>query len=201
MLNILTLSGSPVRESSTEILLGQIALGIAESSETKVRDELIRLNDIEFRACQSCGESPEPDWCLFRDNIYPVFDKLINCDVILFGSPVYFDTVSAQAKLFIDRCNCLRPPDFGTGSQSHFKKVLPKKRLGAIVLVGGERGKFECARTVLAGFLKWVRVGNCGTITYAGKKWREVGPVKDDREKMEEAFKLGRKISQKLSID
>lgn len=201
MLNILTLSGSPIKESSTEILLGQIALGIAESSEDKVRDELIRLNDIEFRACQSCGESPEPDWCLFRDDIYPVYDKLINCDVVLFGSPVYFDTVSAQAKLFIDRCNCLRPPDFDNESHSHFKKVLPKKRLGAMVLVGGERGKFECARKVLAGFFKWIWVENCGTINYAGKKWREIGPVKDDPEKMNEAFKLGRKISQKLSID
>jgi len=200
MLNILTLSGSPIKESSTEILLGQIVLGIAESSEEKVHDELIRLNDIEFRPCQSCGESPEPDWCLYKDDIYPVYDKLANSDIILFGSPVYFDTVSAQAKSFIDRCNCLRPPDFGIESQSHFKKVLPKKRLGGIVLVGGERGKFECARTVIAGFFKWIWVENCGVVSYAGSRWKEIGPVKDDSDKLNEAFALGKKISQRISI-
>jgi multimeric flavodoxin WrbA len=38
-----------------------------------------------------------------------IYDALETSDVIVLGSPVYFDTVSAQVKLMIDRSNCLMP--------------------------------------------------------------------------------------------
>jgi multimeric flavodoxin WrbA len=38
-----------------------------------------------------------------------IYDALEYSDAIVLGSPVYFDTVSAQSKLIIDRSNCLMP--------------------------------------------------------------------------------------------
>ncbi len=200
MLKILTLNASPVKGSSTDILLGQIADGIAYSSATPVDNEIIRLNNYQYLPCQACGKSPEPDWCFFHDEIYPVYDLLINCDIVLFGSPIYFDTVSAQAKMFIDRCNCLRPADFENETEHDFKKILPRKRLGAMVLVGGERQRTEHARVVIAGFFKWVEVENCGAITYATKGW-EAGEAAEDDTKLNEAFSLGQKIASQATID
>lgn len=200
MLNILTLSGSPIKDGSTDILLEQIGEGIAQSSAQPAKNELIRLNDYNYLPCQSCGKSPEPDYCLFRDEIYPVYDMLVNCDVVLFGSPIYFDTVSAQAKLFIDRANCLRPADFSGESGHPFKNILTKKRLGGIVLVGGERQEFEWARKVVAGFFKWVEIVNCGMVTYAGSSW-EIGEVRKHPDKLGEAFSLGRKIASRVFTD
>jgi len=152
MLNILTLTGSPVNGSSTSILLEQIAEGITYSSTQPVNNEIIRLNDYQYLPCQACGKSPEPDYCLFNDEIYPIYEQFLNCDIVLFGSPIYFDTVSAQSKLFIDRCNCLKPYDFKDETEHHFKTLITKKRLGAFVLVGGERQIFEHAQAVMAGF-------------------------------------------------
>ncbi len=168
MLNILTLTGSPVSGSSTSILLEHIAEGITYSSTQPVNNEIVRLNDYQYIPCQACGKSPEPDYCIFKDEVYPIYEQFLKCDIVLFGSPIYFDSVSAQAKLFIDRCNCLKPYDFKNETDHHFKSLITKKRLGAIVLVGGERQKFEPARVVMAGFFKWTEIENCGLITYSG---------------------------------
>jgi multimeric flavodoxin WrbA len=200
MPNILTLTGSPVKGGSTDLLLEQIAEGITHASTEPARNEIIRLNDYQYLPCQSCGQSPEPDYCFFHDEIYQVYEPLLRCDVVLFGSPIYFDTVSAQAKIFIDRCNCLRPVDFSGESDHQFKKILAKTRQGGIVLVGGERQQFECARLVIAGFFKWVEIINCGTVIYAGSGWT-IGSVSKDGDKLAEAFTLGQKIASKLLID
>ena len=199
MKKILTINGSPGKNSSTKILLEKIAFGIGKNSTAQVENKIINLNQLQILPCQACGKSPEPDYCFYKDDIYPIYDYLIDCDIILFGSPVYFDTVSAQAKLFIDRCNCLRPPDFDGQTDHHFKKIIPRQRLGAIVLTGGQRGQFECARKVMAGFFKWIRVSNMGTISYSSPLWKEAGPVKDDMAKLDEAVRLGQKINSSIT--
>jgi len=190
MPTILSLNGSPIKHSSTEILLNHIVEGISAKASEPVTHHAVRLNDYAIMPCQSCGVSPEPDYCLYHDDLYPVYDLLINCDVVLFGSPIYFDTVSAQSKLFIDRCNCLRPPDFAETSGHHFKRIIEKKRCGGIVLVGGPRQKYECARTVIAGFFKWINVENVGNVIFAGSGW-EAGAVRNDRNSLDTARQLG----------
>jgi len=197
MLNILSLTGSPIKKGSTEILLERIAGGIIETYSHPAENALVRLNDYQYIPCQSCGKSPEPDLCFFKDEIYPVYESLARADVVLFGSPIYFDSVSGQAKLFIDRANCFRPYDFKGESEHTFKKIITEKRLGAMVLVGGERQNFEPARVVIAGFFKWIEVLNCGLITCAGSSM-EPGAAADDSDKMTEAYDLGCHIARRL---
>ncbi len=197
MPTIVSLNGSPVERGSTETLLNHIVEGIVAESSDPVTHHIVRLNDYAITPCQSCGVSPEPDYCLYHDDIYPVYDLLIDCDVVLFGSPIYFDTVSAQAKLFIDRCNCLRPPDFAGKSGHHFKKILEKKRFGGIVLVGGPRQNYECARTVIAGFFKWVNVDTVGNVLFAGSGW-EKGAARSHPAVLKKAEQTGRKIAARL---
>ncbi len=196
-MKILTLNASPITDGSTAFLLGKIAGSIAAAVSESVENTVVRLNDFVITPCQSCGFSPEPDWCVYHDAIYPVYDQLVNCDIVLFGTPVYFDTVSAQAKLFIDRCNCLRPVDFET---HEFKRLPIPKRRGAIVLVGSERQKFECARTVIAGFFKWVHIENVGHIAYSGSGFSP-GAAKNDSKTLEKAIKLGQLLSQPYSVE
>jgi multimeric flavodoxin WrbA len=202
MPNILSLTASPIKNGSTDILLREISRGIAAAAKTddKIMEQFVRLNDFHGLPCQACGKSPEPDYCFYHDDIYSLYQPLMDCDIVLFGSPVYFDAVSAQAKIFIDRCNCLRPPDFEKKGDHPFKKIIAKKRLGGIVLSGGERENFECARKVIAGFFKWVEIENIGLITYAGSDMNKIGPVRDDRSKLLEAGKLGQVIYERYVL-
>lgn len=200
MTKILCLSGSPVEGSSTDIILDrlahEIAAGLPQSAEPEITS--VRLNELTFVGCQACGEAPEEKFCLYHD-LDHVYDLLDECDCVLFGSPVYFDSVSAQAKLFIDRCNCFRPANFNRAEgEPRFIKRLSRKRPGAIVLVGSKDGWFEGARRVIAGFFKWVEVVNEGLITYASPDLNRKGMAAEDDDTLRKISAVGKHLAEAI---
>lgn len=204
MINLLVVSGSPVDQSSTDIILDRISNAIKDSltDQYPTVSTFVKLNELKFIPCQSCGEAPTPMFCLFDDALTDVYTKLADCDCLLFGTPVYFDSVSAQAKMFIDRCNCFRPPDFGNvDPEHHFIRILKRKRPGAMVLVGGEQGWFEGARRVVAGFFKWIEVTNEGMIVYRSPGFTRAGSVTDDKDTLTQADALGKQLAEIIARD
>ncbi len=200
MIKVLILSGSPIENSSTDLLLKTISDSLKNSlsSDMQVETTFVRLNEHQIKPCQACGESPSPKFC-FYDDIDDIYQKIEECDCLLFGSPVYFDSVSAQAKLLIDRCNCFRPADFGNkDSEFPFIKRLTRKRPGAMVIVGGEHAWYEGARRVIAGFFKWVEVTNDGMVQYASPDYNLKGTVVDQKDRINEAIAIGKLLAQKL---
>ncbi len=198
MINILSISGSPVAGSSTDFILKKIGDGITSELGEKynISVKFIKLNDFDLKPCIACGEAPTPELCFLKDDIYKLYDNVINCDCLLVGSPIYFDSVSAQLKTFIDRCNCFRPPDYkNIDPDHHFINLINKKRPGAMVLVGGERGWFEGARRVVAGYFKWIDVTNEGMIQYCSKDFNKSGTAVDDDKIISEALLLGKKLA------
>lgn len=200
-IKLLSLSGSPVKGSSTEILLRVVADSLMREMEggVSVFESFVRLNEIPIMPCQACGMAPTPELCFYEDGMTSVYRQLEECDCLLFGSPIYFDAVSAQAKLFIDRCNCVRPADFDKVDPAHdFIKLIKRKRPGAIVLVGTDNGWFEGARRCIAGFFKWVEVVNEGVVTYQSPDFTRYGTVSDDEGALELARALGRHLADVL---
>ncbi len=204
MIKLLAISGSPVTGSSTDILLRRVTDAvIAEvGNESRVRATFVKLNERRFVACQSCGEAPTPKLCFFDDDLTDIYTAVVECDCFLLGSPVYFDTVSAQAKTFIDRCNCFRPPDFKHVDPDHsFIRLLKGRRPGGMVLVGGERGWFEGARRVIAGFFEWIEVTTVGMVIYRSPSYARAGTVADDRSMLARADALGRTLARLILDD
>lgn len=198
LIRILSLSGSPVEGASTDLLLQRLAESIKSNlgDDHQVEIDFAKINDLSFIPCQACGVVPEKGFCLYHD-LDQVYKKLAECDCLLFGSPVYFDSVSAQSKMFIDRCNCFRPPDYNNPTSEHpFMKLLTHKRPGAMVLVGGHRGWFEGARRVIAGFFKWVEVTNEGMIQYATPDFTRRGGAIEDPAILGDVNQLGKKLAE-----
>ncbi|HVP07531.1 MAG TPA: flavodoxin family protein [Candidatus Acidoferrum sp.] len=198
MIEVLAISGSPVKGSSTDILLETVGKSLLESAgPDRCRLTVIRLNELRFIACQSCGKAPDSRWCLYDDDLTPVYEKVAECDCLLFGSPIYFDSVSAQAKAFMDRCNCFRPLDFGHTNPGHrFVKRLTRKRPGGMVLVSGEGQWIEGARRTIAGFFKWIEVTNEGLLSYAAKDDYTIGAVRNDFQVLGQAKEMGTRLAE-----
>lgn len=199
MIRLLVISGSPAKGGSTEILLKRAAAAFTKAlPEDRVRTVMVRLNELDMLPCQSCGEAPTPKFCFFDDDLSPVYRELERCDALLLGSPIHFDSVSSQAKLFIDRCNCVRPVDFPDADPTHkFLKIWTRKRPGGMILVGGENGWFEGARRTIAGFFKWVEVTNEGMVTYKTRGF-EAGEAAESEETLLAADELGRLVASKI---
>ncbi|MEA3297766.1 MAG: flavodoxin family protein [candidate division Zixibacteria bacterium] len=203
MIRILAISASPVPDSSTDLILRRLMESVVAgvANQAKVETAFVRLNELTFIPCQACGKAPTPEVCFFDDDLTESYRQLTECNCLLFGSPVYFDSVSAQAKMFIDRCNCFRPPDFDNVNGGHgFIRTLKRKRPGAMVIVGGERGWLEGARRVIAGFFKWVEVTNEGLIEYRSPDYTKSGSVRDDEEIMLKTDNLGQKLAELVVV-
>ena len=201
MIKVLSISGSPVVDSSTDILLDQIEQSIRSSipKTSKVEINKVRLNDLMFLPCQACGKAPAPNFCFFDDALTDVYTLLAECNCLLVGSPIYFDAVSAQLKAFMDRCNCFRPPDYQDQQEEfRFIKIIKEKRPGAIVLVGDNDGWIEGPRRSIAGFLKWVEVTSEGLVWYRSLDFNKKGTVASDTKTLEEAKQLGQKLGKIL---
>jgi multimeric flavodoxin WrbA len=195
-MNIIAISGSATGGSSTDLLI-QAALEGASGPNVKIH--LFRLNERQILPCQACGISPEPDLCFFHDGMDDLYSAMEKSDGIILGSPIYFNSVSAQTKLFIDRTNCIRPADFSDRSVQRFKEPRFKGKKGGIVLVAGDYGKFDGGLRVARAFLIWAGIDIVFELLYRTKSL-EVGEVAGDPDKLAEARAAGERLREALKI-
>lgn len=183
--------GSPVKNSNVDILVSEVLRG-ARSTGARIRK--IYLNDLCIKPCQSCGTDPHPKYCIFDDDMDKIYIELESCDSIVLGSPVYFDTVSAQTKLMMDRCNCLMPYVKRPNKKPIFERRMSKRKKGVFVAVGGTDQKLGPIMATMRGFFKWANIEQVKNITYMHGD-DELGGVRKIKEKMEEAFAAGVRIA------
>lgn len=92
--------GSPRRNGNSEILAQAVADGFQSTGGTV---EYIRLNDLAIRPCQGCGGCDKTGVCVIKDEMVEVYEQVDRADRLLIVSPIYFYSLSAQTKIFIDR--------------------------------------------------------------------------------------------------
>jgi multimeric flavodoxin WrbA len=99
---VLGISGSPRNDSNTDRMVKTILRGASDAGHDT---EFIKLNDLDFSPCQACNYCREKDdrKCKLTDDGAAVLDLTTDCDVLVFGSPIYMAGVSAQAKSYLDR--------------------------------------------------------------------------------------------------
>ena len=99
-MRVLGITGSPRKDGNTEILM-QETLKAAEKEGCDT--EIFRLSEKQVAPCTACGSCYETGTCEIQDDMQELYDMLLRADGIIFGSPVYFGSVSAQCKAVIDR--------------------------------------------------------------------------------------------------
>jgi len=182
--------GSPKKNGNVDLLVSQVLKGgNSQGAET----HKIYLNDLSIKPCQSCGVDPHPKYCLFDDDMKLIYEALESCDVIVLGSPVYFDTVSAQTKLMIDRCNCLLPYVKRSNGTWGFERRVKKRKKGVFIAVAGPDQEFNTIQTTVKGFFEWANITLIETILYPNDS-NELGSVKNNKERMAQAFEIGARI-------
>jgi multimeric flavodoxin WrbA len=195
-MKLLIVNGSPRVGSSSEILARRFEEGFTSVlPDTEVAN--VRLNDLNIIPCQACGIDPSPLFCVYKDDLYPVLMHLMQADFVLIATPVYFDTVSAQTKLLIDRTNCFRPPRFRNNTvEFDDHGILHSK--GAYILVGGAREKFDAAERVIGGVFIWAGIEKVGRVIYGHDDWR-LGGVTLNSETLRHSHDLGVSSADSLS--
>jgi NAD(P)H-dependent FMN reductase len=187
---LVALNGSPVRLSSIDRLLDSVCAGAAEAGG---RTEIVRCNDLTVKPCQACGPEPTDGFCIFHDDMDRVYSLLHDAHAIVVGSPIYFDAVSAQLKLVMDRCNCITPLVRTPEGGWTFRPLWPRTRRAAFVTACGERNRWDMAERSVRGFLKWVGARWEETIVFAHED-NDLGSVVRHPELVERVRALGRRL-------
>lgn len=104
-MNVQLFNGSPRNNWNTAQILNNAAEG---AKSVGADTEIINLYDYTFTGCVSCFAckikgSKTNGVCTYRDVIRPVLEKARKSDVIILGSPVYYDYPTAQMRAFMER--------------------------------------------------------------------------------------------------
>lgn len=97
---VLILSGSPRKNGNSDTLCDQFAMGAAEAGHTV---EKIRVAEKNIGYCRGCYACKDTGICAIQDDMAGILQKMIDADVIVLASPVYFYSIDAQLKAVIDR--------------------------------------------------------------------------------------------------
>ena len=188
-LKVLGISASPRENGNSDLLLAE-ALAGAESSGAEV--EYLTLRGLTIAPCSECNACYRTGACRFEDDFQAVQSKMIEADRLIFATPIFFMSVCAQAKLLIDRCQCLwakkyllKEPLFPPGKRD---------RRAAVIAVGGSslKSMFDCVRLTLKYYfdaLEFVYTDNLFV-----NKVDEAGAIRQRPEVLADARLLGRNL-------
>jgi multimeric flavodoxin WrbA len=103
---VLVILGSPRKKGNSSALAARISRG-AKSAGAEV--ETVFLHGLKISPCRGCDTCQKNDskGCAIKDNMQDIYPKLVKADAWVIASPVYWFTMSAQTKTFMDRCYAL----------------------------------------------------------------------------------------------
>lgn len=107
MKKIYAINGSPRKNKNTATLLDKVLEG-AKKADPDVLAERIDLYSLKYTGCRSCFACKRKDGasygkCAVRDDLYDVLEKLRDADAVVFGSPIYYRTITGQLHAFYER--------------------------------------------------------------------------------------------------
>lgn len=139
-MHTLIVLGSPRKKGNSEMLVQAVAEGLESAGDSV---EYIRLNSLSIRPCQGCGGCDKTGTCVIKDDMTDVYSKVDRADRLIVTTPVYFYTVSAQLKIFMDRMQAFWSRKYNLKVQYR----VGEGRKGYLVATAATKGEriFECA--------------------------------------------------------
>jgi len=188
-LKVLGIFGSPRRGGNTDILLEEALKGVEkEGGEV----ERLHLTDFTITPCKECHGCDETGQCIMQDDMQKIYPKLLEADVIILASPIFFYGITAWAKALVDRCQAfwarkylLRDPSLGKEG---------KKRKGFLISVAATKGEkvFDGAILTSKYFFDVLNAEYVGELIFRGIDAK--GDILKYPEAIRQAFEAGRRL-------
>ncbi|MDD3165534.1 MAG: flavodoxin family protein [Oscillospiraceae bacterium] len=150
-MNIIVLSGSPHQNGASSALVREFIRGAQDAGHTVERFNAAFANVGGCKACNYCKTAGS---CIQQDDMTMLYPKLEAAELVVFATPLYYFTFSAQLKAVIDRFYA--DPALKNG----------KKAMLFVTAAGSATKAIEATYETMCGFLKWsdagrLIAGNC----------------------------------------
>jgi multimeric flavodoxin WrbA len=180
---VMVIKSSPRVRGNSSLLAEKAAEGAKDAGALV---ETFSLQDLDIRPCDACDICQETGVCVLKDDMQELYPKLRSAHAILLASPVYWFTLSAQAKLFIDRWYAL---------ESSQGSALRGKKFGLILTYGDTdpytSGAINAIRT-FQDLVRYIKADVAGIVYGSANKEAE---ILSQTKIFEQAYKLGEKLA------
>ena len=178
---IVILNGSPRQHGNTSALTAAFAEG-AESAGNTVTEFF--LEGMAIHVCRGCfcGHSAQEHPCVQRDGMDGIYPAVLDSDIIVLASPLYYWTLSGQILTALDRLFALEE-----GGQNR----LRGNGKAAVLLMAAEGHGFEDAVRYYDHLTEHLRWNNLGHVLAGGNM--DTGDI-NGKPELRQAYELGKSI-------
>jgi len=181
-MKILILKSSPRKNGNSSVLADQVAEG---AKKLGADVEVVSLPELDIRPCDGCDFCTETGVCVVKDEMQPLYAKLLAADAIVLASPIYWFTYCAQLKVCIDRWYGLW----------HFKQDAFKNKPIGIVLTYGDTDLYTSgAINAIHTFETMFKFLQARIVGWVYGSLTDVGDAQKHPELMEQAYQLGERL-------
>ena len=98
--NVFVIAASPRKGGNSDILCDALIRGAEEAGN---QTEQVYLSDLKIGPCHACYGCRGKGECVQKDDMASLLEKMVEADVLVLATPVYFYSMDGQLKTMIDR--------------------------------------------------------------------------------------------------
>lgn len=182
-MRIIGIVGSPRLNGNTSYLVDE---ALREADKRGIETEKIILNSLNIHPCQNHDDCASRTSCAWEDDAQQVLDSFASADGVILSSPVQFYNVSAQVKIFIDRCIFLRRHN-----------IKPKAKCIGLIAVASSSGTDDAIGALKRFLASLGGLSPDEALIVVGNA-RGAGEIKANEAVVNQARELGTKMAQAL---
>ncbi len=155
-MKITVLTGSPRKNGTSNYLADEFIRGAKENGHEVFRFDTARSDVKNCMACQSCAMGSKP--CIHKDDFVELRENILNSDVIVFVTPIYYFGMTSTLKKVIDRFYSI--------------DTQLKNKQNKAVLISVQHSPVDIVKESLNqhynAILNWLNMQNAGIINATG---------------------------------
>jgi multimeric flavodoxin WrbA len=172
--------GSPRQGGNTELLTAHCLKAIVEEG---LATELVGLAGLKISGCNACGYCYKNEGCSIKDDMQPIYEKMVAADALIISTPVYYGSATSLVKGLLERA-----------AFSAMRKRPFTGKVGGPLVVARRAGQ----NFTFAELLFWFHIN--GIINPGSTYWniafgREKDEVVKDEEGMKTAWNFGKNVA------
>lgn len=177
-MKIVVLTGSPHKNGTSNTLAREFIRGAEEAGHEVLRFDTAFLKIHPCIGCDHCGMNGP---CAFNDDMPKVLDAILDSDMLVFVTPIYYFGFSAQIKSAIDRFYSRN----GQIQRKHLKSAF------IATAWNNDNQVMQGVEKHIENLIDYLNLDNVGMVLAKGYDYTGAST---EKHYMEEAYNLGKSI-------
>ena len=183
-MKVLAINSSARKDGNTALLIHTV---FEELKKEGIETEMVQLAGKVIEPCKACWACGGKKNCVHKKDMFQeIYEKMVQADGILLGSPVYTANISANMQAFLERASVV--------ADMNRKENLLRHKVGAAV-TAARRGGALNALDAMNHFFMLQDMFIVGSSYWPMAYGRMPGEVKEDQEGIETMKNLGQNMA------